>query len=160
MAVKINDFEIKDLEVKVEKDKDTAEVVATNGVDVFKKALEDAGVDFKEYQKAYKFDQAWVDKLVHWSADKAEEIFKEDGSLENIEFKLPLSHKSEDPSVKRHDALEVLVVKNKEVRVAPGSDETKMKTAIQVKARTHRYSFSDAERKRLEESLRNKILGD
>ena len=167
MAVKINDFEIKDLKTKVEVNGKDIEVVAENGVEVFDKALEDAGVDKKEYEKAYKFDQEWVNKLVHWSSNKSEELFKEHKDAEVIEYKLPLNHKSKDPSVKTSDALEVAVFKNKEVpagkpgEVGPdGKRPTKQVTKIAIKARTKRFSFSEAEKKRLEESLRERILGN
>lgn len=167
MAVKINDFEIKDLKTKVEANGKDIEVVAENGLEVFDKALEDAGVDKKEYEKAYKFDQEWVNKLVHWTNNKSEELFKKHKDAEVIEYKLPLNHKSKDPAIKTSDALEVAVIKNKEVpagkpgEVGPdGKRPTKQATKIAIKARTKRFSFSDAEKKRLEESLREKILGN
>ncbi len=167
MAVKLNDFEIKNLEVKVEKNGDNLEVVAKNGEEVFKNAIDEAGLKMSDYEKAYKFDQQWVKKLVHWSTDESEKLFKKHKDAGTIEFKMPLNHKYKDETIKKDDRLEIMVFKDVEVPAGKpgeknedGSRPMKKATKIAIKAHTHRYSFSKTERKKLEQNLRNKILGD
>jgi len=152
MAAKIKDFELKDLVVEVSKDNNVAKVEVVDGVKVIEKALEEAGVDKNEYEKAYKFDKELTRKLVEFSTNKAEELFKEDGNLESIEFNLPLT-------TKKLDRLDVMVIKNMEVPAGVGTNEKKEVTRIKVKAKSHRYAIGDVERKRLEEDLRKRILG-
>jgi len=152
MSAKIKDFDLRDLVVEVSKDNKAAKVEVVDGVKVIEKALEEAGVDKNEYEKAYKFDKELTRKLVEFSANKAEELFKEDENLESIEFNLPLT-------TKKLDKLDVLVVKNMEVPAGVGTNEKKEVTRIKVKAKTQRYAIGDTERKRLEEDLRKRILG-